>query len=137
MRMKPRHLPLPFLFVPLFRDQCCSCARAALGECAALIHERPPIQEDLDQGFQDGKLVERPKPLRIALEDLQEELEWVTRAGKVRYIIVASCPARIDENFDVMDQVKEMCAEYDDLVKCTFSYAGNLAADFEAKMKLG
>ena len=54
-------------------------------------------QADLDKGFKDGKLEERPKNSRVALEDLEEELEWVNKAkgGKVRYIIVASCPARI------------------------------------------
>ena len=94
-------------------------------------------QADLDKGFKDGKLLERPQNQRIPLESLEEELEWVTKGDTVRYIIVASCPARIGDNHKVMEQVKATCAEYDDLVKCTFSYAGNLAADFEANMRLG
>ena len=42
-------------------------------------------QADLDKGFKDGKLAERPKNSRVALEDLEEELEWVNKDGKVRY----------------------------------------------------
>jgi len=101
------------------------------------LQEWTALQADLDKGFKDGKLAERPKNSRVALEDLEEELEWVNKGGKVRYIIVASCPNRIGDNHKVMEQVKATCAEYDDLVKCTFSYAGNLAADFEANMRLG
>jgi len=101
------------------------------------LQEWTALQADLDKGFKDGKLAERPKNSRVALEDLEEELEWVNKGGKVRYVIVASCPNRIGDNHKVMEQVKATCAEYDDLVKCTFSYAGNLAADFEANMRLG
>ena len=86
--------------------------------------------EDLDRGVRGDTALCRPSSSRVPLDELEEALEW-SRNKEYRYVIVASCPNRLGDNMAVMDQVKVMCGEYDN-VFVGFSSAGNLASTLYA-----
>jgi len=85
------------------------------------------LSRDLDRGVKEGSVNFRPDTQRIGFEHLAEELQWVERGqpGAVRHIVIASVPARIGEDREIMQKVKELASEYDN-VHMTFSQAGDL-----------
>jgi len=82
------------------------------------------LQQDLERGVAEGIVHVRPQFIRIPLEELREELEW-TQRKKGRRVIIASVPARLGENMDVMKNVEAICADFDE-VHLTFSRSGDL-----------
>jgi len=82
------------------------------------------LQQDLERGVKTGTLKVRPQFVRIPLEDLEEELDWSKR-GTGRKIIIASVPARIGDNKNVMQDVEALCSRYEE-VHMTFSRPGDL-----------
>lgn len=93
------------------------------------------LQADIDRGVELNIMRVRPQFTRIPFSQLKEELEWVKKEPRLccikmntpRYIVVASCPGRIDEDRKVMEQVRELCSRYTN-VRVAFSYEGNLAS---------
>ena len=103
-------------------EGCADFGKRTRDEWTALI-------EDLDRGFRADTLHCRPSSSRVPLDELLEALEWSQKPH--RHIIIASCPSQVGDNMNVMDQVKVMCGEYDN-VSFGFSSAGNLASTLYA-----
>mmetsp|Transcript_23419 Transcript_23419/g.53358 ORF Transcript_23419/g.53358 Transcript_23419/m.53358 type:complete len:516 (-) Transcript_23419:342-1889(-) len=85
--------------------------------------------EDIDRSCVEGALTVRPKNKRIDIKDFEEEVvDWVTKKGKYRRVVICSCPARIGDNHDVMDEVMELASKYEE-IQCKWSKAGNTASN--------
>eukprot|EP00928_Gymnodinium_smaydae_P061535 TRINITY_DN45588_c0_g1_i1.p1 TRINITY_DN45588_c0_g1~~TRINITY_DN45588_c0_g1_i1.p1 ORF type:complete len:319 (-),score=25.91 TRINITY_DN45588_c0_g1_i1:121-1077(-) len=85
------------------------------------------LSQDIDLGVRRGIIVCRPQMERVPLANLDEALSWVHngRLGQVRRIIISSCPARIGQKTDVMQEVKAKARRFDN-VHVAFSEAGDL-----------
>ena len=44
------------------------------------------LQEDCEAAFKMGRLKYRPTFVRVKFEDLEDDLEWLDKSGKVRYV---------------------------------------------------
>jgi hypothetical protein len=84
------------------------------------------LQEDIDRAVRGNVLPVRPENMRCKLENLKEELGWTEKKPQ-RFAVVASCPARIGDNEQVMTDVEGICARFA-RVSIKFSRAGNTAS---------
>mmetsp|Transcript_12810 Transcript_12810/g.15308 ORF Transcript_12810/g.15308 Transcript_12810/m.15308 type:complete len:255 (-) Transcript_12810:165-929(-) len=79
-------------------------------------YEWTALLEDLDAAINKGSLHFRPTCSRIEFEELDELVgEWVSRPGKNRFAIIASCPSQIGDDTTIMDQVIKAMADYDNV----------------------
>eukprot|EP00618_Florenciella_parvula_P001678 CAMPEP_0119480912 /NCGR_PEP_ID=MMETSP1344-20130328/9508_1 /TAXON_ID=236787 /ORGANISM="Florenciella parvula, Strain CCMP2471" /LENGTH=307 /DNA_ID=CAMNT_0007515267 /DNA_START=84 /DNA_END=1007 /DNA_ORIENTATION=- len=83
------------------------------------------LQEDCEAAFKMGRLKYRPTFVRVKFEDLVDDLEWLDKSGKVRYGVMASCPSQIGDDVRIMDKVRDICAEYDN-ISVNFSSGDNV-----------
>ena len=65
------------------------------------------LQEDIDKHILDGKISKRPSNMRISFENFQQMVGMLA-AQPNTYVLVASCPARIGDNYNVMEDVREI-----------------------------
>jgi len=80
---------------------------------AATRAEWTALIEDIDRGCREGSISVRPQSLRLALDEVEEALEWCEKSDEIRHIIFASCPAQIGDDRTIMSQVRGMSAEHD------------------------
>jgi len=73
------------------------------------------IQADVDRRVRDGIVKCRPQMQQVPLQELSENLRWSQQPNKVRHILIVSCPARIEKNIQVFQQVEVICADYDNV----------------------
>jgi hypothetical protein len=95
------------------------------------------VVADIDIALKDGKLTKRPETTRVPFQKFEKTLERLIENEKY-YIIVFSCPARIDDNFQVMAQVEDICTKESlrAFVDIAFSDADDAGAAFRAHLKV-
>ncbi len=86
------------------------------------------LLEDINAQVLEGTITKRPEWTQCTFESVKSELEWVDEGDGNRVLIVCSCPARIGDDFKIMEQVNEMC-QGNAKVEITFSKAGNAASN--------
>ena len=65
------------------------------------------LLEDIDKHILDGKISTRPSNMRISLESFPQMVAMFASQPNT-YVLVASCPARIGDNHNVMEDVREI-----------------------------
>ena len=79
-------------------------------------YEWTALQEDCDIAVRQGRLKYRPTFLRSKFEDMSEEIgEWLSKEGKVRYGVMASCPSRIGDDTKIMEKVRKFCSGFENI----------------------
>ena len=64
---------------------------------------------DIDIAVKDGLLSKRPESMRVPFHKFERSLNRLMEDDY--YVIVFSCPARIDDNHHVMAQVEDICSK--------------------------
>merc|ERR1719463_422664 len=86
--------------------------QANLDFSLATRYEWTALQKDVNKGLESRNqaLLVRPEYVLVPYSELERELDYFT-SGRSCYAIIASCPSRIDENRNVMAEVKILASK--------------------------
>ena len=92
------------------------------------------LQEDIDEQVVAGTVAKRPQNMRIPFGEFASEVERLACSGK--HVLVASCPARLGENRDVMNDAEAVISgqPWSGSVDIVFSRAGSAASNLFPNM---
>ena len=87
------------------------------------------LLEDIDKHILDGKISKRPSNMRVSFESFPQVVEMFASQPDT-YVLVASCPARIDDNHRVMEDVQDITSgkPWSAKVDLVFSSANSAAS---------
>ena len=87
------------------------------------------LLEDIDKHILDGKISKRPSNMRVSFESFPQMVEMFASQPDT-YVLVASCPARIDDNHRVMEDVHDITSgkPWSAKVDLVFSSANSAAS---------
>jgi hypothetical protein len=92
------------------------------------------LQEDIDEQVVAGTVAKRPQNMRIPFGEFASEVERLACSGK--HVLVASCPARLGENRNVMNDAEAVISgqPWSGSVDIVFSRAGSAASNLFPNM---